>query len=126
MIDIFADVMIECGVPEFSRGDNGPEMVAKRLRQWLARIGAKTIHIAPGSPRENGYCERFNGKRRNELLNGEICYTLREAQVVIERWRPNYNRVRPRSALGYQPPGPESMVMKLTMECLFRQTHRPA
>src|ERR1017187_4926400 len=74
VIDIFADVMIERGVPEFIRSDNGPEMVAKKLRRWLARVGAKTIYITPGSPWENGYCESFNGKLRNELLNGEIFY----------------------------------------------------
>jgi transposase InsO family protein len=85
VIDIFADVMIERGVPEHIRSDNGPEMVAKSLRRWLNRLGIKTIHIEPGSPWENGYCESFNGKLRNELLNGEIFYTLREAQVLIEQ-----------------------------------------
>ena len=69
VIDIFADVMIERGVPKFIRSDNGPEMVAKKLRRWLGRVGAKTLYIAPGSPWENGYCESFNGKLRNELLN---------------------------------------------------------
>ena len=81
-------------------------MVAKTLRNWLARVGAKTLYIAPGSPWENGYNESFNGKLRSELLNGKIFYTLREAQVLIEEWRQHYNRVRPHSALGYRPPGP--------------------
>jgi putative transposase len=126
VIDIFADVMTERGVPEFIRSDNGPEMVAKKLRRWLSRVGAQTIYIAPGSPWENGYCESFNGKLRNELLNGEIFYTLREAQVVIEQWRQHYNRVRPHSALGYRPPAPETMVTKLTMESRIEQTQRAA
>jgi transposase InsO family protein len=62
-------------------------MVAKRLRWWLARLGTQAVCITPGSPWENGYCEFFNGKLRDELLNGEIFYTLREAQVLIEQWR---------------------------------------
>jgi transposase InsO family protein len=67
-------------------------MVAKRLRLWLARLGTKAVYITPGSPWENGYCESFNGKQRDELLNGEIFYTLREAPVLIERWRVHYGR----------------------------------
>jgi putative transposase len=112
VIDIFADVMIERGVPEYVRSDNGPEMVAKSLRRWLASVGAQTLYIQPGSPWENGYCESFNGKLRNELLNGEIFYTLREAQVLIEQWRQHYNRVRPHSALGYRPPAPEAITQR--------------
>ena len=114
VIDIFADVMVERGVPEYIRSDNGPEMIAKVLRNWLARVGTKTAYIMPGSPWENGYCERFNGKLRNELLDGEIFYTLREAQVIIEQWRWHYNRIRPHSALGYRPPAPETTVVRLT------------
>ena len=97
------------GIPEHIRADNGPEMVAKRLRQWLGRLGTKTVYITPGSPWENGYCESFNGKLRDELLNGEIFYTLREAQVLIEQWRVHYNTIRPHSALGYRPPAPETL-----------------
>ena len=108
VIDIFADVMIERGIPEHIRSDNGPEMVAKKLRLWLGKLGTRTLYITPGSPWENGYCESFNGKLRNELLDGEIFYTLREAQVLIEQWRYHYNRVRPHSALGYRPPAPEA------------------
>jgi transposase InsO family protein len=85
VIDIFADVMIERGIPAHIRSDSGPEMVATKLREWLDKLGTKTLYIAPGSPWENGYCESFNGKLRNELLNGEIFYTLREAQVLIEQ-----------------------------------------
>lgn len=126
VVDIFADVMIERGVPEFIRSDNGPERVAKKLRRWLGRVGAKTLYIAPGSPWENGYCESFNGKLRNELLNGEIFYTLREAQVVIEQWRKHYNRVRPHSALGYRPPAPETTAAGLTMDTKIGETQKAA
>jgi transposase InsO family protein len=113
VIDIFADVMIERGIPAHIRSDNGPEMVGKSLRQWLDNLGTKTIYIEPGSPWENGFCESFNGKLRNELLNGEIFYTLREAQVLIEQWRQHYNRVRPHSALGYRPPAPAARGLAL-------------
>ncbi len=126
VIGIFADVMVERGVPEFIRSDNGPEMVAKTLRNWLARVGAKTLYIAPGSPWENGYNESFNGKLRNELLNGEIFYTLREAQVLIEQWRQHYNRVRPHSALGYRPPAPETITAGLATKSRFTDTQKAA
>ena len=71
-IDVFADLMLVHGVPEHIRSDNGPEMIAKNLRLWLARLGTKTMYITPGSLWKNGYCEPFNGKLRDELLNGEL------------------------------------------------------
>jgi transposase InsO family protein len=83
-------------------------MTAKIARQWLASVGAKTMYIAPGSPWENGYRESFNGKLRDELLNGEIFCSLKEAQVVIEQWRKHYNTIRPHSSLGYRPPAPQT------------------
>jgi len=95
--------------PDYIRSDNGPEFTAKAVREWLARVGVKTLYIEPGSPWENGYNESFNGKLRDELLNGEIFYTLKEAQILIERWRQEYNTVRPHSALGYRPPAPEAI-----------------
>jgi transposase InsO family protein len=103
-----ADLFIEHGVPEHIRSDNGPEFTAKAVRNWLVRIGVKTLFIEPGSPWENGYNESFNGKLRDELLNGEVFYTLKEAQVLIERWRQEYNTFRPHSALKYKPPAPEA------------------
>lgn len=109
VIEVLAEAMVEHGVPAYLRSDNGPEMVAHNLRSWLAAVGAQTLYIEPGSPWENGYCESFNGKFRDELLNGEIFYTLREAQVVIEQWRRHYNTVRPHSALNYKPPAPEAI-----------------
>ena len=126
VIDIFADVMVECGVPTFIRSDNGPEMVAKVLRKWLARVATQTAYIMPGSPWENSYCESFNGKLRNELLDGEISYTSREAQVIIEQWRWHYNRITPHSALGYRPPAPETAAVDLTMKERNGQTQMAA
>jgi len=109
-LEIFAELMVEHGVPEHVRSDNGPEMVAEELRDWLGHMGTKTAYIEPGSPWKNGYCESFNGRLRDELLNGEIFYTLKEAQVVIEHWRNHYNTQRPHSALGYRPPAPEVVI----------------
>lgn len=109
-LEVFADLMVEHGVPEHVRSDNGPEMVAEELRNWLEHMGSKTAYIMPGSPWENGYCESFNGRMRDELLNGEIFYTLKEAQVIIEHWRNHYNTRRPHSALGYRPPAPEVVI----------------
>ena len=87
----------------------GGEFTAHAVRDWLARLGVQTLYIQPGSPWENGYVESFNGKLRDELLNGEIFYTLKEAKVLIESWRVHYNTVRPHSALGYRPPAPEAV-----------------
>jgi transposase InsO family protein len=106
VIEALAEVMLGRGVPEHIRSDNGPEFVAKELRKWLGSVGVGTLYIEPGSPWENGYCESFNGKLRDECLNGEIFYSLREAQVVIEKWRVVYNTLRPHSSLGYRPPAP--------------------
>ena len=114
--EVFADLMETHDIPEHIRSDNGPEMVARSLRRWLARLGTRTVYITPGSPSENGYCEFFNGKLRDELLNGEIFYTLREAQVLIERWWVHYNTVRPHSALGYRPPAPEIVIPNEDLE----------
>ena len=102
------------GVPEHIRSDNGPEFTAKTIRRWLNHVGVKTLFIEPGSPWENGYIESFNGKLRDELLNREIFYTLTEAKILIERWRQEYNHIRPHSALRYQPPAPEA-IMPVTL-----------
>jgi len=109
VIEALCDLFVERGVPAHIRSDNGPEFVALALRQWIAAVGAKTAYIEPGSPWENGYCESFNGKLRDELLNGEIFYTLKEAKIMIEAWRRHYNTVRPHSSLGYRPPAPEAI-----------------
>ncbi len=126
VIYIFVDVIVERGVPEYIRSVNGPEMVAKVLRHWLGRVGTKTAYIMPASPWQNGYCESFNGKLRNERLNGEIFYTLKEAQVITEQWRWHYNRIRPHSALGYRPPALETTGSELTIRKINEETRKVA
>jgi transposase InsO family protein len=108
VLDKLTDLFIERGIPCHIRSDNGPEFTAKAVRECLSRIGVTTLFIEPGSPWENGYIESFNGKLRDELLNGEIFTTLFEAQVLIENWRKEYNQVRPHSSLRYKPPAPET------------------
>ena len=110
VIDALSDLFILRGVPGHVRSDNGPEFIAKAVREWIAAVGAKTAFIEPGSPWENGYCESFNSKLRDELLNSEIFYSLAEAKVIIEAWRRYYNTERPHSSLGYKPPAPEAIV----------------
>lgn len=109
VLDRLAKLFVHQGAPEVIRSDNGPEFTAKAVRHWLARVGVRTLYLEPGSPWENGNLESFNGMWRDELLNGELFYTLWEAQVVIERWRQAYNQVRPHTALGYRPPAPEAI-----------------
>ena len=104
-----ADLFIRKGVPDYIRSDNGSEFTAIMIRKWLKSIDVKTLYIEPGSPWENGYIESFNGKLRDELLDREVFYTLKEAQILIERWRIEYNTIRPHSSLGYRPPAPESI-----------------
>ena len=110
MINALTDLFITRGSPAFIRSDNGPEFVAQAVREWIAAVGAKIASIEPSSPWENGYCENFDGRFRDELLNGEIFYSLREAQIIIEEWRRHYNTKRPHSALGYRPPAPEAII----------------
>ena len=110
VIDALTDLFILCGVPSHIGSDNGPEFIAEAIRDWIKAVGAKTAYIEPGSPWENGYCESSNGRMRDELLNGEIFYSLREAQIIIKKWRNLYNTKRPHSALGYRPPAPEAIV----------------
>ena len=110
VIDALTDLFILRGPPAFVRSDNSPEFVAQAARDWIAAVGARTAFIEPGSPWENGYVESFNARFRDELLNREIFYSLREAQIIIEGWRKLYNTKRPHSALGYRPPAPETIV----------------
>lgn len=104
-----AELFVARGTPTFIRSDDGPEFTATAVRDWLDRLGVETVFIEPASPWENGYIESFNGKLRDELLNGEIFYTLQEAKVLIERWRQEFDTIRPHSVLGYRPPAPEAM-----------------
>ena len=100
------------GLPAYIRSDNGPEFTARQVRQWLADLSVGPLFIEKGSPWENGYIESFNGKMRDELLDREIFYTLKEAQVLIEAWRHHYNTLRPHSALNYRPPAPEAILIQ--------------
>ncbi len=109
VLETLAELFVTFGVPAHIRSDNGPEFTADLVRRWLEALQVQTLFIEPGSPWENGYVESFNGKLRDELLDREIFYTLTEAKILIERWRRQYNTVRPHSALGYRPPAPEAV-----------------
>ena len=110
VLDVLGELFVRHGPPEHIRSDNGPEFIAIALREWLSQLGVKTLYIEPGSPWENGYCESFNSKLRDELLAREIFYDLREAKALIEGWRRYYNTARPHSSLGYKPPAPETIL----------------
>ena len=109
VLEAVADLFVTHGAPAYLRSDNGPEFTAGLVRAWLRAVSVETLFIERGSPWENGYVESFNGKLRDELLDREIFYTLAEAKILIERWRREYNTVRPHSALGYRPPAPEAV-----------------
>ena len=111
VVDVLLDLFVTHGVPDYIRSDNGSEFTARLVRQWLKKLKVKTLFIEPGSPWENRYNESFNGKLRDELLNGEIFYTIKEAQVLIEQWRQEYNTFRPHSSLGYKSPAPETIAL---------------
>ena len=107
VLAVLADLFVRRGPPTYIRSDNGSEFAARAVRQWLARVDVQTLFIEPGSPWENGYIESFNGRLRDEYLNGKRFDTLLEVQVLIEAWRNEYNRIRPHSSLGYRSPAPE-------------------
>ena len=109
------------GVPDHIRSDNGPEFTARAVREWLGRVGARTLHIEPGSPWENGYIESFNGKLRDELLD-RVFYTLLEVRVLTERYRQTYNRIRSHSSLGYRPPAPVTVLPAVPLPVLAELT----
>jgi putative transposase len=115
VIDVLSDLFILRGVPGHIRSDNGAEFVAKAVQEWITAVGAKTAYIAPGSPWENGFIESFNARLRDELLDGEIFYSLKEAKIVIESWRRHYNTLRPHGSLGYRPPAPEVFVPAMSI-----------
>jgi putative transposase len=108
VILLLAELFLHYGVPQHIRSDNGPEFIARKLRGWLKTLRVEPLYIELGSPWENGYIESFNGKMRDQFLNGELFYTLKEAQILTERWRIHYNTVRPHRSLGGQPPAPEA------------------
>jgi putative transposase len=112
VLEVLAQLFCDRGVPVHLRSDNGSEFTAKKVRAWLSKLEVKPLFIEPGSPWENGYVESFNGKMRDELLAREIFYSLKEAQIMIEIWRKEYNTIRPHSSLGYRPPAPEAFVLQ--------------
>ncbi len=113
VIESLGQLFISRGLPDYIRSDNGAEFIALDLQDWLKRLKVKTLYIEPGSPWENGYCESFNGKMRDELLNGEIFYNLREANYVLKDWVYHYNHYRPHSSLNYRPPAPKAKIIKI-------------
>ncbi len=118
-------LMATRGVPDHIRSDNGSEFTARVVRDWLKRVDVKTLYIEPGSPWENGYAESFNGKLADELLEREVFDTLYEAKVLIERWRVQYNTIRPHSALGYRPPAPEAWLIEEPDSATLHQALQP-
>ena len=110
VLEVLSELFITEGMPHYIRSDNGSEFTAKTLKEWLKKLKVNTAYIEPASPWENGYNESFNGRLRDELLNGEMFYTLAEAKAIIEEWREHYNHIRPHSSLGYKPPAPMAAV----------------
>jgi transposase InsO family protein len=121
VVEQLAELFVIRGTPDFIRSDNGSEFTSDVVRGWLQRLGVKTLYIEPGSPWENGYIESFNGKLRDELLNGEIFDTVIEARIIIERWRKQYNTKRPHSSLGYRPPAPEATLPDQSFQLALNQ-----
>ena len=111
IIELLAGLFLTKGCPEYIRSDNGSEFTANMLKKWLSNLGILTAYIEPGSPWENGYCESFNSKMRDEFLNIEIFDNMHEAEVLTRRWVNTYNTVRPHSSLGYRPPAPQAVLM---------------
>ena len=107
--EVLGELFLARGCPTHMRSDNGPEFIAQLLRRWFAQLDVSPLFIEPGSPWENGYGESFNGKFRYDFLDGELFYTLLEAQVLIKRWRRHYNTKRPHSSRGYRPPSPDTI-----------------
>jgi putative transposase len=104
VIEVLEYLFLVRGAPKFIRSDNGPEFIADAIERWLKRNHVETLHIAPGSPWENGYIESFNGKLRDDVLNREVFHSVKEAKVIVENWRLEYNNHRPHSSLGYMTP----------------------
>jgi len=112
VLELLLDLFLERGVPVHIRSDNGSEFIAKKVRKFLSRMSVRPLFIEPGSPWENGYIESFNGKMRDELLDREIFYSLKEAQILVEMWRKHYNTFRPHSSLDYRPPAQAAVVIQ--------------
>ena len=104
VVSVLAELFAIRGCPRYIRSDNGPEFASKAVKKRLKRLGVGTLFIEPGSPWENGYIESFNGKLRDECLNGELFLSLAEARYVVDRWRMDYNHHRPHSKLSWMTP----------------------
>ena len=115
VIETLSTLFLTKGIPEYLRSDNGPEFTKKALVKWLASLGVITTFIEPGSPWENGYCESFNARMREEFLNAELFGNMYEAKVLTHRWQIHYNTIRPHSSLGYRPPAPQSIIPALSL-----------
>ena len=110
VMNVLSELFIMKGTPDYIRSDNGSEFTANKLLEWLKSLGVGTAFIEPGSPWENGYCESFNGKMRDEFLNRELFDTMFELEVLTKLWVREYNTVRPHSSLGYKPPAPQAIL----------------
>lgn len=110
VIEVLSSIMAFRSAPEYIRSDNGPEFVAKKLRNWLEAVNVQTAYIEPGSPWENGYVESFNSRMRDEFLNITLFDTFKEAKLLTRMWVNEYNTVRPHSSLGYKPPAYQAVV----------------
>ena len=115
VIHALTELFVVNGVPEHIRSDNGPEFTAKVVHGWLDRVRVKTLFIEPGSSSENGNNECFSGKFRDDLQNCEIFYSMREVQILTERWRREYNTIRPHSSLGYRTPVLETIMPRFSL-----------
>lgn len=104
VVRVLAAAVAQRRAPKYIRSDNGPEFIAKKVRDWIAAQGFETRYIEPGSPWQNAYSESFNSRRRDELLNVESVGSLTEAKVLGKEWRESYNHQRLHSSLDYQPP----------------------
>lgn len=125
VLDTLSTLFLIEGIPAYIRSDNGSEFTASILKDWLHQLKVNTAYIEPGSPWENGYNESFNGRLRDELLNGECFTTLKEAQTIIEDWRHHYNHIRPHSSLGYKPPAPMAKIQTLCVQPHSASLHAP-
>ncbi len=110
VIEALANAMLLHGTPEYLRSDNGTEFTANKIRKWLKNAGVITAYIEPGSPWENGFCESFNARMRDEFLNGELFGNMLEAEILTKRWVQYYNEIRPHSSLGGRPPAPQTII----------------
>ena len=114
VVDTLSSLFRSRGEPAFIRSDNGPEFVARAIRQWLEVSGVRTLYIEPGAPWENAYSETFISRFSDELLKREVFADLLEAKVLVDDYREHYNHNRPHSALGYQTPERNSQRLRIS------------